>query len=137
MEWRAFVASVVQALAWPAAVVIAVVLLRHSIRGLIPRLREVRVPGAEAVFDAAVEAVYKEVRGEVQGRAWSEGQRLLLLTLVFSLPHPDRRIIVGHYYDEVSDASLAKELEIPESEVRERQCAFLSMLKPLIKLYDG
>ena len=47
-----FVAAIVNSLAWPAAVVIAAVLLREELRGAFRRIRRLKFPGGEATFAA-------------------------------------------------------------------------------------
>lgn len=50
-----FTASVVNSLAWPAAVVVAVVLLRRELAGAFHRIRSVEFPGGKATFSTLVE----------------------------------------------------------------------------------
>ena len=50
-----FTASVVNSLAWPAAVVVAVVLLRRELAGAFHRIQSVEFPGGKATFSTLVE----------------------------------------------------------------------------------
>jgi hypothetical protein len=54
-----FAAALVNSLAWPAAAVFAVVLLREELRGVFRRMRRVRFPGGEVSF--ATLAPYEKV----------------------------------------------------------------------------
>jgi hypothetical protein len=55
VNWLEFVANVIDALAWPAAIVSVLLMMRDQLRRLVPRLRKAAVPGAELEFAEAVE----------------------------------------------------------------------------------
>jgi hypothetical protein len=55
VNWLEFVANVIDALAWPAAIVFVLLMMRDQLRRLVPRLRKAAVPGAELEFAEAVE----------------------------------------------------------------------------------
>lgn len=57
MNILAFLASIVQSLAWPAVVVFLVYLLRDSITDLIPRLRRFKHKDTELEFDVELKAI--------------------------------------------------------------------------------
>jgi hypothetical protein len=64
MGWLEFMANVIESLAWPAAIAMAVVLLRKQLRGLIARLRKASYRGAEVeLFGEAVEEAEKVAVG--------------------------------------------------------------------------
>ena len=50
-----FVATIVNSLAWPAAVVVAVVLLRRELAGAFHRIQSVEFPGGKATFATLVD----------------------------------------------------------------------------------
>lgn len=67
VNWMEFVSSIVESLAWPTAVVIAALVFKSEIEGLLKRLRSGRVLGTEWEFGEALQKVE-------EGRAAIEGQ---------------------------------------------------------------
>jgi hypothetical protein len=66
-----FISSIVASLAWPTAVVVAVITLRRPLRGLLTRLDSFKGPGLEASFGARIEAVNQETDAlEIQASAF-------------------------------------------------------------------
>lgn len=55
MDWKEFIAALTDALAWPAAAVLVMALLRKEIRQLIPDLREFEYKGFRLQFEREVE----------------------------------------------------------------------------------
>ena len=49
-SWGEFIASLIASLAWPAVIVVALVLVRKQLGGLAGRLEELSVPGGHAKF---------------------------------------------------------------------------------------
>ena len=62
-----FISAVVSALAWPIAVIIAVVVLRRPLRHLLSRLETFKGPGVEATFQRQVEEAKEEAALAVAG----------------------------------------------------------------------
>jgi hypothetical protein len=61
-----FIAALVSSLAWPLAIVVVVLLLRHQIRNLIPLLRRVRYGEFEAEFSEEVEETAEVIEQRVE-----------------------------------------------------------------------
>jgi hypothetical protein len=61
MDWLQFWASIVASLAWPAAIVLIVLLLRRALLRVLPRLRRLKYGGAEAEFHEKLEEAEEEV----------------------------------------------------------------------------
>lgn len=85
MGWQAFVASLVQSLAWPAAVIVIVVFLRKPIRAALSHalLRRVKAGPIELEFDQLQAEVREELarspelaEAQVPGPAVSLGEEL-------------------------------------------------------------
>ena len=57
MDWLTFLSNVIGAFAWPAALVVSVVLLRPALLALLPVLRQVKGFGIEASFGRELEEV--------------------------------------------------------------------------------
>jgi hypothetical protein len=55
MDWLQFIAAIVGHLAWPAVVIVLLILVRHQIRGLAERLLEFSIGGAKVTFDKALQ----------------------------------------------------------------------------------
>jgi hypothetical protein len=60
MDLLAFVAKIVEALAWPGAALVIVVLLRSPIGQLVPLLRRLKAGPIEAVFEQEIESIKDE-----------------------------------------------------------------------------
>jgi hypothetical protein len=60
VDWLGFFASAIRSLAWPAAIVLVVVILRAPFRDLVPNLKELRFPGGEAKFFKRQLAIVEE-----------------------------------------------------------------------------
>jgi uncharacterized protein YutE (UPF0331/DUF86 family) len=61
MDWLQFIASIIGSLAWPAAMVLVVLLLRRAIFRVLPRLRQLKYGDAEAEFGEKLEQVEEEI----------------------------------------------------------------------------
>jgi hypothetical protein len=61
MDWLQFIASIIGSLAWPAAMVLVVLLLRRAIFSVLPRLRRLKYGDAEAEFGEKLEQVEEEI----------------------------------------------------------------------------
>jgi hypothetical protein len=56
MDWKAFVASIIGSLAWPAVVALLIIILRRQIVDLAERVQEISLPGgAKATFEKQLE----------------------------------------------------------------------------------
>src|SRR4051794_5748426 len=55
MDWKTFIADLVDSLAWPAAVAFVAFLLRGQLRDLLKRVRKARYGQAEAEFADSVD----------------------------------------------------------------------------------
>jgi len=60
MDWLQFISSLVSSLAWPAAVVILVVVLRRQIASLVPRLQSVKYKDIQVEFEKTLEKAEAE-----------------------------------------------------------------------------
>jgi hypothetical protein len=55
MDWLQFISSIINSLAWPAAVVVFLLIIRKRLGGLVERLIELHLPGgAKAIFKEAL-----------------------------------------------------------------------------------
>src|ERR1017187_6632289 len=61
MDWLQFIASLIGSLAWPAAMVLVVLLLRRAIFRVLPRLRRLKYGDAEAEFGEKLAQVEEEI----------------------------------------------------------------------------
>jgi uncharacterized protein YutE (UPF0331/DUF86 family) len=61
MDWLQFFASVIRSLAWPAAIVLIVLLLRRELVQILRRLRRFKYGDAEAEFEEVLEEVEEEI----------------------------------------------------------------------------
>lgn len=61
MDWLEFIASLVNSLAWPGAVVILVLILRKPLSGLIPLLQRLKYKDLEIEFGKRVEEISEEI----------------------------------------------------------------------------
>jgi hypothetical protein len=61
MDWFEFIASLVNSLAWPMAVVILVLILRKPLAGLIPLLQRLKYKDLELEFGRRVEEVSEKL----------------------------------------------------------------------------
>ena len=59
MNWMEFIAAIVNALAWPAVLIVAIVLLRKPLVRLIPLLRHLKYGGLELEFAKGVQGARK------------------------------------------------------------------------------
>ena len=57
MDWLTFISKLADALAWPLAVVVALILFRAPIIALFPELRRLRYKDFEVEFDKEIEAL--------------------------------------------------------------------------------
>lgn len=61
MDWLQFFASIIGSLAWPAATVLVVLLLRRAILRVLPRLRRLKYGDVEAEFGEKLEEAEEEI----------------------------------------------------------------------------
>jgi uncharacterized protein YutE (UPF0331/DUF86 family) len=61
MDWLQFLSSILASLAWPAAVVICVLLLRRELIQVMRRLRRIKYGDAEAEFGERLEEVEEDI----------------------------------------------------------------------------
>lgn len=61
MDWLQFIASIIGSLAWPAAMVLVVLLLRRAILRILPRLRRLKYGDVEAEFGEKLEEAEEEI----------------------------------------------------------------------------
>jgi len=61
MNWLQFLSSVIQSLAWPAVVLIVVLMLKDSIAALIPRLKRFKHKDTELEFEEKVREIEAQV----------------------------------------------------------------------------
>lgn len=67
MDWLEFIASVLRALAWPAAIIVFALLFRTQLKELLNRIQSVKGPGGvEASFGARVADVEQSVDAFVE-----------------------------------------------------------------------
>lgn len=77
VSWLGFVDSLVRSLAWPAVVLIAALLFRTEVAGLVARLTHLKVPGGEATFGeklAKAERTFEKFQASVTGAEAASGQ---------------------------------------------------------------
>lgn len=60
MDWLQFIASIIDSLAWPGAILAAVILLRRPLSALLPLLRRLKYKGFEVEFDREVRKLREE-----------------------------------------------------------------------------
>lgn len=60
MDWLQFIASIIDSLAWPGAVLVAVILLRRPLSALIPLLHRLKYKDFEVEFDREVRKLREE-----------------------------------------------------------------------------
>src|SRR5215204_1277124 len=60
MTWMTFIATLIQALAWPVTVLTIFFLLRRHITGLLPRVRQLKYKDVEISFDERVRELAAE-----------------------------------------------------------------------------
>ncbi len=65
MDWMTFLASVISSLAWPAVVLVIVVLLRKPLAGLIPLLQRLKYKDLELEFGERLEVLEAELLEEL------------------------------------------------------------------------
>jgi hypothetical protein len=66
MDWQTFVTKIVESLAWPAATVTLVCILRDDIRKLLPFLKKLKAGPVEAEFEREVKELRNATRGPEQ-----------------------------------------------------------------------
>lgn len=64
MDWLELLASLVGSLAWPATVVVILLVFRHQVAGLIPLLRRLRYKDLELEFERGLREVSQKARQE-------------------------------------------------------------------------
>jgi hypothetical protein len=88
MDWLEFVAAIVSATAWPAVLIVAIILLRKPLSGLIPLLRHVKYKELELEFAQEVQELREEAEAALRPlvappfRATPEEDSLLQLAAV-------------------------------------------------------
>ena len=60
MNWMEFIAAIVRAVAWPAVLIVAIVLLRKPLAGLVPLLRHLKYKELELEFAQRVQGAREE-----------------------------------------------------------------------------
>lgn len=76
MSWLEFIDSLVRSLAWPAVVLVAALVFRDQVAGLLARLTHLKVPGGEATFGdglAKAERTFEQFRASMQGAEAAPG----------------------------------------------------------------
>lgn len=61
MDWLTFVSNLIASIAWPAATVCLVLILRKHITALLPHVRKLKAGPVEAEFEREVKAIEAEV----------------------------------------------------------------------------
>jgi hypothetical protein len=62
MDWKQFIASIVGSLAWPAVIIVLLILLRHKLGELVSRMEELKLPGGvSAKFGKELEAARQKI----------------------------------------------------------------------------
>lgn len=77
VSWLGFVDSLVRSLAWPAVVLIAALLFRTEVAGLVARLTHLKVPGGEVTFGeglAKAENTFEKFQASATGAEAASGQ---------------------------------------------------------------
>jgi len=85
MDWMQFVSALASALAWPAAVVTVVCLLKNPILGLIPKIRSFKYGELHVDLTEELKAVQESLPSKPQeppGDEKGPSQRLLLFNLL-------------------------------------------------------
>ena len=72
MDTLTFIAKIIKAIAWPLAIVVAVILLRKQIARLLPLLRRLKYGDVELEFDREIEALGQAANSQLP-EAPSEG----------------------------------------------------------------
>lgn len=65
MDWLSFISTVIDSVAWPAAVIILVLLLRKPISNLIPLLQKLKYKDLELEFGRRIEEAKEEAATEL------------------------------------------------------------------------
>jgi uncharacterized protein YutE (UPF0331/DUF86 family) len=68
LDWRTFIANIIDSLAWPAVVLFLVLLLRNQLAGLISRLLSLKWGGVEVSFKEILEEA-REITEEIREEA--------------------------------------------------------------------
>jgi hypothetical protein len=61
MDWVTFASKAIDSLAWPAATIVLVVLLRHEIKKIIPYLKRIKAGPLEAEFERELEELKESI----------------------------------------------------------------------------
>ena len=69
MDWLSFLSSVIGSLAWPASLLLLVLVLRKPIRELLPGLQRLRYKELELEFERRIEEIREEVAEELPANA--------------------------------------------------------------------
>jgi len=122
VDWLSFIASVVGSLAWPAAVVGLVLILRKPIRGLLPLLQRRKYKEFEIEFGRRVEEVKQELQELPPGAAQPtlDPSTSALLRLAEVSP----RAAVLEAWREVEQAALAAARKVGGDAFRNRTSPF-------------
>lgn len=117
MDWRTFLLDLINSIAWPIVVVIAVVILRKPLSNLIPLLRKVKYKDFEAEFGDKVAELRPIVKKEIptptsyrEDRTDQVIEKLMHLTAL-----SPRAVVLESWRDVESsalDAAHRKELKI-------------------------
>jgi hypothetical protein len=87
MDWTEFIATLVDALAWPMAAIVMVLLLKRPIGELIPTLRKVKWRDVEAEFGRGLEEISED----------AEEARLPPIDEVKRIPPPEPEPVLDSY----------------------------------------
>lgn len=68
MDWLTFIATLVQALAWPSTIVVGVLLLRRPLIQLLPQMRRLKYRDLEAEFGIEVQNIEARMREALPDR---------------------------------------------------------------------
>lgn len=133
MNWLDFIASVIDALAWPMAAVAIAVLFRKPLRQVLPKLNYVKGFGAEAHFEQAAEELVSEIE-EGEGRSLSTATKEELRMFTGErLSRAERLIVLLRYYHDLEFVEIAQTLDLPEPEVKRMHDEILEKFRGFVR----
>lgn len=123
MNWREFIASLIESLAWPAAIAFGVYLLREPIRGVVGSLRRLTYKGMAAEFGEAVQdAETTATEAELPSPAPSPGEPALSTELRTEINTAPRAAVIEAWLAvERELEALAEQVGIDVSDRRVRR----------------
>jgi hypothetical protein len=117
MDSLSFIAELVNALAWPAALVALVVMLRKPLSDLIPLLQRLKYKDLELEFGRAIEEVKEEVQAQLPSapatRALPAGASAVLVKLADMSPRAAIIEAWRQIEEELIAAAQRKGLDLP------------------------